>query len=48
MLINRKAQEELAVLQKNLAEKEIIGRLISIAKTLDQAKVIMSIVDVLS
>lgn len=47
-IINKKAQEELETLKKDLNEKEVIGNLLQIAKTLDQAKVIMSLVDVLT
>ena len=46
-IINKKAAKELDSLQKDLAEKEIIGALLSTAKTLDQGKVIMSLVEVL-
>lgn len=46
-IINKKAAKELDSLQKDLAEKEIIGALLGTAKTLDQGKVIMSLVEVL-
>ena len=45
--INKKAEEELQALKKDLSEKEVVGSLLQTAKTLDQAKVIMSLVDVL-
>jgi N-acetyltransferase 10 len=47
-IVDRKAQEELAGLKKSLEGKEIIGKLISTTKTLDQAKIVMSLVDVLA
>ena len=47
-LIDKKAHEELVALKKSLEGKEVIGKLISTAKTIDQAKIIMAMVDVLA
>lgn len=47
-IIDRKAHDELNMLKKSLENKEVIGKLIGVAKTIDQAKVIMSMVDVLA
>ena len=40
--------DELNALKKSLESKEIIGKLIGTAKTIDQAKIIMALVDVLA
>ena len=47
-VINRKAVVELEGLKKSLSTKEVIGELLAKAKTLDQAKVIMTLIDVLN
>lgn len=47
-IINTKAQDELFSLKKGLENKEIIGKLINTSKTIDQAKIIMALVDVLA
>jgi N-acetyltransferase 10 len=47
-LISRKVADELEGLKKSLAAKEVVGHLLAKAKTLDQAKVIMTLLDVLN
>jgi len=47
-IIDRKAQDELVSLKKSLESKEVIGKLIATSRTIDQAKIIMALVDVLS
>lgn len=43
--INHKSVAELQKLQNDLKDKEIIGQLVAQARTLDQAKAIMTFVD---
>lgn len=46
-LLNKKVDKELESLKHSLKDKEVVGNLVQKAKTLDQAKVVMSILDTL-